>query len=250
MVSHIGSHQNTLRPSAEAATPAARSPAQRSNYNVDSDARGAANGRVTLSSLGQQLSRSARESDTVNAGLSRKALAAKAATLLGQITETQFSANRAIYDAQVPESDSPERLAQAKQATEFVHGNGRNPFAGLSREELALITYDDSGSFTTNERRAAWEEAYDREYAWRQNVVAKAMAEYNGSGKLTDFFGEVLEHFHSLPAIEQAQYPDNYAEKLQKWIDLDYNYLTNRAEGKGKSDEALTLEQSLDLLQP
>ena len=39
----------------------------------------------------------------------------------------------------------------------------------------------------------------------------------------------------SLPAIEQAQYPENYAADLQQKIDLDFNYMTHRAEGKGNS---------------
>ena len=72
------------------------------------------------------------------------------------------------------------------------------------------------------------------------------MAEYNSSGKLTKFFSAVLEHFKTLPDIEQAQYPDNYETKLQKWIELDYNYFTNTVEGKGNPADSISPQASLD----
>ncbi|MBA0204885.1 hypothetical protein [Pectobacterium aroidearum] len=204
---------------------------------------------VVFSSLAQQLSDSANRTDAEYAGLSRKELGEKATTLLKKITGPDYDANRAINNAEVPDSSDPERLGRAADATKFVNGSGKNPFAGLSRDQLALITYDDSGLYTTNERRAAWEESYDQEYAWRQEVVAKAMAEYNSSGKLTGFFSEVRDHYKTLPAIEQSQYPENDEAKLQKWIDLDYNYFTNTVEGKGSPDDILSLQESLNILQ-
>ena len=203
---------------------------------------------VVFSSLAQQLSDSASRAEQDYAGLSRKELGAKASQLLSKITGTGYDANRAVYNAEVPDSTDPERLARAAQASKFVNGNGSNPFAGLSRDSLALITYDDSGLYTTNERRAAWEEAFDQESAWRKEFAAKAMAEYNSTGKLTDAFSTALEYFKTLPAIEQAQYPGDYEAKLQSWIDLDYNYLTNTVEGKGNPGDALSLEESLNML--
>ena len=203
---------------------------------------------VVLSSLAQQFSDSASRADAENAGLSRKELGAKAETLLNKITGPEYIANRAMYNAEIPDSSDPERLARAAQATKFVNGDGRNPFAGFTREQLALVTYDDSGIYTTNERRAAWEASTDQEYAWRKEVVAKAMAEYNSSGKLTNFFSAVLEHFKTLPDIEQAQYPDNYETKLQKWIELDYNYFTNTVEGKGNPADSISLQASLNIV--
>lgn len=203
---------------------------------------------VVFSSLAQQLSDSASRADAENAGLSRKELGAKAEALLNKITGPEYNANRAMYNAEIPDSIDPERLARAAQTTKFVNGDGRNPFAGFTREQLALVTYDDSGLYTTNERRAAWEASNDQEYAWRKEVVAKAMAEYNSSGKLTNFFSAVLEHFRTLPDIEQAQYPDNYATKLQKWIELDYNYFTNTVEGKGNPADSISLQAGLDIL--
>ncbi|GKV79689.1 hypothetical protein [Pectobacterium versatile] len=40
-----------------------------------------------------------------------------------------------------------------------------------------------------------------------------------------------------------------YEAKLQKWIDLDYNYFTNTVEGKGSPDDILSIQESLDILQ-
>ena len=193
----------------------------------------------TVSNLARQLSEAAVRAETRDTSLSHKELGQKATALLNQITGDSYFANKAQHNAEVPNTDDPELLARAKQATSFVNGSGSNPFKGMSRDQLALITYDDSGTFTTNERRAAWEEAYSQEEAWRQKAVAKAMDEYNRTGKLTNFFSEVLEHYKSLPAIEQAQYPEDYAADLQQKIDLDFNYMTHRAEGKGSSATSL-----------
>lgn len=248
MLNQIG---NTYKSHSHAAD--TRSMVARSESSITSDitsihAESPTKTNVVFSSLAQQLSNSASRADAEYAGLSKKELGVKAAGLLKQITGPVYDANLALNNAEKPDSSDPDRLSRAADATNFVNGNGKNPFAGLSRDRLALITYDDSGLYTTNERRAAWEESYDQEYAWRKEAVAKAMAEYNSSGKLTDFFGDVLDHFKTLPAIEQAQYPENYEAKLQKLIDLDYNYFTNTVYGKGTPEDVISLQDSLNIL--
>lgn len=187
----------------------------------------------TLSNLARQLGEAAARAEARDASLSRKELGQKATAQLDRITGYDYYLNQERHDAEVPNTDDLELLARAKQATSFVNGSGSNPFKGMSRDQLALIAYDDSGTFTVNEQRAAWQEAYDQEEAWRQKVVAQAMDEYNRTGKMTNFFKEVLAYYNELPAIEQAQYPDDYASRLQELIDLDFNYMTHRAEGKG-----------------
>ncbi|WP_166360701.1 hypothetical protein [Pseudomonas akapageensis] len=196
-------------------------------------------GSSTISSLAQQLSESAARAEVRDASLSRKELGMKAVGLLGQITGDDYFAKKAHHDAEVPNTDDPELLARAREATEHVSGNGANPFAGLSRHQLALITYDTSGAFTVNERRAAWSEAFDQESTWRQKVVARAWDEINATGKLTNFFSAVLDHYESLPGIEQVQYPSSYRAQLQGWIDLDFNYWTHSAEGRGSPQSVL-----------
>ncbi|MFD2835822.1 hypothetical protein ACFS3C_01965 [Azotobacter vinelandii] len=142
----------------------------------------------TLSSLARQLSEAAAGAEVRDMSLSYKELGQKAATLLDQIIGDSYHYNQELHDAEVPNTDDPKLLARAEQATDFVNGKGSNPFKGMSRDQLALIAYDDSGTFTVNERRAAYLEAADQEQVWRRKVVAQATDEYNRTGKLTNFF--------------------------------------------------------------
>ncbi|WP_256588202.1 hypothetical protein [Pseudomonas sp. GW460-R15] len=200
----------------------------------------------SLSSLSLQLSESAAGAAVRDSSLSRKELGMKASELLSKISGDGYFANKKANDAEVPGTQNPELLVRAKNATQFVNDSGKNPFAGMSSDQLSLIIYDDSGNFTTNERRAAWSESSDQEYAWRQKVVANSIAEYNGTGKLTKFFTAALEHYKDLPAIEQAQYPNSYEAKLQGWIALDFNYKTNSVEGKGSAQDVMDKVLNLD----
>lgn len=184
-----------------------------------------------VSNLARQLAESATRASARDAGQSHASLSALASSLLDQITGAAYSANKAAHDKQVPATDDPELLARARQATEFVNSTltvgsktADNPFAGLSREQLALITYDDGGTFTVNERRAAYEESRRQEQAWSREVSDKAQQEYDSTGRMTGFFKEVQAHYNSLSAIEQAQYPANYAAQVQQHIDADINY--------------------------
>jgi hypothetical protein len=199
-----------------------------------------------LSSLSLQLSESAAREAARDSSLSRKELGAKASELLSKISGDGYFINKKANDAEVPDTQDPVLLARADNATQFVNGSGKNPFAGMSSDQLSLIIYDESGSFTTNERRAAWSESSDQEYAWRQKVVANSIAEYNETGKLTKFFTAALEHYKDLPAIEQAQYPNSYEAKLQGWIALDFNYKTHTVEGKGSPQDVMDKVLNLD----
>lgn len=192
----------------------------------------------SVSNLARQLAESATRASARDAGLNHSALGALANSLLDKITGAAYSANKAAHDKEVPATDDPELLARAEQATAFVNSmltvgskTADNPFAGLSREQLALITYDDSGTFTVNERRAAFEEASRQEQAWRRDVSDKAQQEYDSTGRMTNFFKQVQAHYNSLPAIEKAQYPADYAAQVQQHIDADVNYKAQNAKG-------------------
>jgi len=193
----------------------------------------------TISTLARQLADSASRAEVRDKTLSRSELADKAKSLLSKISGDSYQANKKTHDSEVPKTDDPELLARAKQATEFVNrssnnGNEKNPFVGLSREQLANVIYDDSGTYTVNERRAAWMESSKQEEEWSRKVTSEAMDEYNRTGKMTNFFRSVLDHFKELPAIEQAQYPKDYASDLEYKINLDFNYRTHQAEGKSE----------------
>ncbi len=77
---------------------------------------------------------------------------------LHAVTGDNYPANKARHDAERPNTDNPELLARARQATGFIGGVDSNPFKGLARDQLSLIARDEGGPFTVNERRAAWEE--------------------------------------------------------------------------------------------
>jgi len=187
-----------------------------------------------FSTLARQLSEAASRAGVRDKGVSYDELGKRASVIIEQIVGASYPINKAKYDAEIPNTDDPQLLARAKQATRFNHNLDRNPFRGMSRDQLAFIAYDGGGTFTVNERRAAWIESAKQEEEWRQLVVQKAMDEYNRTGKLTNFFTEVLAHYKELPKIEQVQYPEDYEKKLQEWIDIDFNYKTNQAEGKEK----------------
>ncbi len=83
-----------------------------------------------------------------------KELGEKASELLSKISGDGYFANKKANDAEVPDTQDPALLARADNATQFVNGTGKKPFAGMSSDQLSLIIYDETGSFTTNERRA------------------------------------------------------------------------------------------------
>lgn len=179
----------------------------------------------TVSPLSRQLSEAAERAEARDASLSRKELFALAMSTAEKLGE-DYIETKARYDAEVPDTDDPELLARARQATEYINGvvtdgRGKNPFSGMPRDQLTLIIYDDSGAFTVNERRSAQHEVGQQEEAWRQIVIAKSGMEYSNTGKTTDFYKNVLEHYRGLPAIEQSQYPVDYEARLLLDIAMD-----------------------------
>ncbi|MGY4638865.1 hypothetical protein [Pseudomonas sp. TE24901] len=107
------------------------------------------NGATTVSLLAGQLSAAAVRAEMRGGHTG--------ADLLAPITDAKYFAHKAQHDAQIPTTDNPEHLARARQATAFLNGTDSNPFKGLARDQLSLIAHDDGGSFTINERRAAWQ---------------------------------------------------------------------------------------------
>lgn len=105
---------------------------------------------TTVSSLARQLSEAAIRAESRFGQI--------ASSSLDVITTNRYFSNKVQHDSEVPKGNSPELLVRARQATDFVNGSGSNPFKGLSRDQLSLIAHDEGGSFTINERRAAWQE--------------------------------------------------------------------------------------------
>lgn len=128
-----------------------------------------------------------------------------------------------------PDPNDASSAQSAQAATDYISGKGPSPFAGMSRDQLSTIQNDESGTFTVNEKRAAYRQAYIEEEAWRSQVLARGSQEYNETGKLTNFFKENLAHFNTLPSLEQALYPENYSADLTEKIKLDFNFFTHSA---------------------
>mgnify|MGYP000278821171 FL=1 len=146
--------------------PAADQPSDTQSNQSTSDTQGSST--QTISTLAFQLAASASRTEERDKTLTRSELGNKAKSLLNQISGDSYQANKEKHDSEVPKTNDPALLARAKQATEFVNrrgnsGNEKNPFANLSNDQLTNIIYDDSGTYTVNERRAAWSEAYDRD---------------------------------------------------------------------------------------
>jgi len=202
---------------------------------------------VSISSFGGRLSKAADSFVVSSSKLSHDALGDKVRGTITALNYTLTPENIAAKSREAPTPADAAALASAAAANAYVADlSGPNPFAGLSREQLSAITNDESGTFTTNERYAAYRQANDEEQAWRSRAVAAAMEEYHRTGKLTNFFKSALDHFGELPASEQALYPPNYAADLQDKVDLDFNYFTHMPNGQpGKADISLASLRSM-----
>ncbi|MDY7563019.1 hypothetical protein QN382_06125 [Pseudomonas sp. 10B1] len=180
----------------------------------------------TISTLSRQLSDSATRAELRDERLSRKQLTELGNTLTNTFSGEGYFSHKAQHDREAPDSNDPELIARAQQATEYVNSAAvggktvKNPFDGLSRDQLALITFDDSGLYTVNERRAASYCADHIEEAWCKKVADMAMEEYNrtGTAQTPKVLAEMLSHYRTLPRIEQAQFPEGYATDLQSKI--------------------------------
>lgn len=175
--------------------------------------------KASMSALSRQLGESAVRAETRDKTLSRRELGEEAERIVSDLVH-KYEAAKKIHNSEVPKTDDPELLDRARQATDFltrkfaVDHSGKSPFAGLSREQLVLIAYDEKGAYTVNERRVAWEDAYRMEADWRVKTLNQASLESSVTGKAPQFYAEVLAHYKALPAIEQAQYDEAYESRL------------------------------------
>ncbi|SHN23550.1 hypothetical protein SAMN05216593_11631 [Pseudomonas asturiensis] len=169
---------------------------------------------ATLSNLARQLNDSAARANSRDALLNSKELGTLARSVIDKLTDSSYPTNKAIHDAEVPDTQDPELLERARQATRFTNGQANNPFAGLSQDTLRLIIYDESGDFTLNERKAAYRENYQQQEIWNREMCQRYVDEYNETGKSTQTLFMILAHYNDLPPIEQAQYPADYVANL------------------------------------
>lgn len=181
---------------------------------------------ASVSVLGRQLSDSAERASQRELTMSRDELSAYAAKQKSSFLFEGYATGKARHDLETPQTHDPELLSRARQATEYVNRSSagdtdaKNPFAGLSRDQLVLIAYDDQGGYTINERQAAWRGSAQMEYKWAQGAIARAQLESNMVGKVPVFMREVLDYYKALPMIEKVQdrYPWNYEAEMEAKI--------------------------------
>lgn len=146
--------------------------------------------------------------------------------------------DKKVNDAEVPKSNTAERNAAAKKATEFLNGGGKvkNPLEGKTRDELTAIIANDTGDYTVNERRAALAQrdvlekavlaksvktlSFDEKMRANNESVAGASAEaqararlatrfVNGWDKANPFTGLSREELNAIVFDETRSYTTN-----------------------------------------
>lgn len=169
---------------------------------------------TTFSVLARQLGESAVRAETRDASLNQEALAKLGTSVIDTLIGCSYYDNKVRHDSEIPDTKNPVLLERAKQATLFTNGRGNNPFTGLTQDQLRLIIYDESGTYTMNERKAAFSENHELQEAWNRAIAKRYVDEYNETGKSTETLVMILAHYNELPPIEKAQYPANYAANL------------------------------------
>ncbi|WP_349972229.1 hypothetical protein [Pseudomonas caspiana] len=180
---------------------------------------------ATLSTLSRQLAESAVRAEHRDKTMDRRQLGAEASRIMSRMAESNWRLDRADYKIELPDTTDPELLTRARQAAEYVaryahgHVGATNPFAGLSREQLNLIVYDEEGPYTMDERSAACSEVCEIEGKWNHALWGPERLESAANnGRTPMFLTEVLAHYRTLEPIEQAQYPDIYESRLEREI--------------------------------
>lgn len=128
----------------------------------------------------------------------------------------------------LPKTDDPERLSVAQQSIDFAIGlsylppkNVSNPFAGMARNDLSAMVYDDTNTNTNTyseaERYAAYVELSKQDYEHFSKLFAKT--EHNNDRR--ELYAGILEYFDALPPVEKAAYPEGHRDTMQGLLDKE-----------------------------
>lgn len=184
--------------------------------------------KASFSTLASQLNESAARAAKRDAVMTFEELGQYGRERIKEFTQETPKANSGTRAMEVPNTNDPELLDRARAASAYVtrtlagDKNAISPFEKLSREQLNHIAYDDSGAFTLNERRAAWQGVQKMDDAWRKVAIPQGDLEQIRTGKASKFYSEALSYFKSLPAIEKAvDYPKDAQAILESRIKDD-----------------------------
>lgn len=124
----------------------------------------------------------------------------------------------------LPKTDDPERLSVAQQSIDFAIGlsylppkNVPNPFAGMARNDLSAMVYDDTNTYSEAERYAAYVELSKQDYEHFSKLFAKT--EHNNDRR--ELYAGILEYFDALPPVEKAAYPEGHRDTMQGLLDKE-----------------------------
>jgi hypothetical protein len=176
-----------------------------------------------ISTLARQLSECAERAAVRDKTLSREELGNLASRLHDQLSSGRYVGGNIPKMLARSNADDPELLHRDHQAvlynvnSMFGDKSLQSPFRGLSREDMVLILYDESDTFTINERYAAFLGANQLEQNFRENYCRR---NFEGAFNERPFLGyaEPLMHYRSLPLIEQARCPEDYETRLESWM--------------------------------
>jgi hypothetical protein len=184
--------------------------------------------KASFSPLARQLNESTARAAKRDAEMSHAELGKYAKGRVDEFLQETPKANSFTRAMEVPNTRDPELLDRARKASEFVSRtiagdrHATSPFDNLSREQLNVIAYDDSGMFTQNERRAAWHGVQKMDDAWHKTAIPEGNLEQIRTGKARKFYREALSYYQSLPAVEKAvNYPKDAEAKLNARIKND-----------------------------
>lgn len=127
----------------------------------------------------------------------------------------------------LPETDDPARLAIAQQSIDFAVGlsylppkNLPNPFAGMPRNDLSAMVYDDTNTYSEAERYAAYVELSKQDYEYFSQLSARTA----NNDDNRELFKGILEYFDELPPVEKAAYPEGHRETMQNLLDKEIEH--------------------------
>ena len=126
------------------------------------------------------------------------------------------------YSHFLPKTDDPARLETAQRALDFAlgthnksSGSHPNPYSGMGRSQLTGIYYDDTGTFSSAEKYAAYDEFT------RQDARRFEMLKASNGGDNREFFKSILDYLDELSPAEKAGYPEGHRESIQKLMDAE-----------------------------
>lgn len=177
---------------------------------------------VSLSAEGLKLSASMAQVDGQNDQARDKYERVYGAHGLGKTAwlRVRMYGAEAFKQSEVSVESSPEQLSRKQRSFDFLlsihEGKGKpaNPFAGLSRPELAAIVEDESGEYTDEERYVALHAKSDLDFECFQ-VVASFIS---SGGDARPAYRSYIELLDSLSPVERFRYPAGDREIAERLL--------------------------------